>query len=44
MVQWYADYLDALRDGMTNEQRAGFKRTINIGLAQEIPKATSAVI
>ena len=31
MVQWYADYLDALRDGMTSEQRAAFKARVNAG-------------
>lgn len=31
MVQWYADYLDALRDGMTDAQRAAFKQRVNAG-------------
>ena len=29
MVQWYADYLDALRDGMTEAQRNQFKAKVN---------------
>ena len=31
MVQWYADYLDALRDGMTDDPRAAFKAKVSIG-------------
>lgn len=31
MMQWYADYLDALRDGTTDEQRAVFKAKVNAG-------------
>lgn len=31
MVQWYADYLDALRDGMTDDQRAAFKSRVSAG-------------
>lgn len=29
MMQWYADYLDALREGMTDGQRAEFKLLVN---------------
>ncbi|MGX1186645.1 hypothetical protein AB7M29_004324 [Pseudomonas sp. F-14 TE3623] len=29
MMQWYADYLDALRDGMTEDQRKNFKTMVN---------------
>ena len=29
MMQWYADYLDALRDGITEEQRAKFAAMVN---------------
>ena len=29
MLQWYADYLDALEAGMTPEQRADFDRLVN---------------
>lgn len=29
MLQWYADYLDALEVGMTSEQRASFDRLVN---------------
>jgi len=29
MMQWYADYLDALRDGMTEAQRSQFKAKVN---------------
>nr|WP_286913785.1 MULTISPECIES: tyrosine-type recombinase/integrase [unclassified Pseudomonas] len=32
MMQWYADYLDALRNGMTDQQREAFKRKVNAGL------------
>lgn len=28
MMQWYADYLDALRDGMSEEQKADFERRV----------------
>ncbi|MBB4813051.1 hypothetical protein HNP03_001673 [Pseudomonas rhodesiae] len=31
MVQCYADYLDTVRDGMTEEQRAEFKSMVNQG-------------
>ena len=31
MMQWYADYLDALRDGMTSGLRAEFKAKVNAG-------------
>lgn len=31
MMQWYADYLAALRNGMTDEQRAAFKSKVNAG-------------
>lgn len=31
MMQWYADYLDALRDGMTDDQRAAFKSRVSAG-------------
>jgi hypothetical protein len=29
MMQWYADYLDALRTGMSPTQQASFARQIN---------------
>jgi integrase len=28
MMQWYADYIDALRDGMSEEQKADFERRV----------------
>ncbi|KMM90180.1 tyrosine-type recombinase/integrase [Pseudomonas lundensis] len=30
LVQWYADYLDCLADGVTPEQRAEFSRKVNV--------------
>ena len=30
LVQWYADYLDCLADGVTPEQRAEFSRRVNV--------------
>lgn len=30
MMQWYADYLDCLADGMTPAQRADFDRRVNV--------------
>jgi integrase len=30
MMQWYADYLDCLADGMTPAQRADFDRSVNV--------------
>ena len=30
-MQWYADYLDALAEGMTEERRAEFKAKVNDG-------------
>lgn len=29
MMQWYADYLDALRDGLTDKQRSEFAEKVN---------------
>ncbi|MCP2070567.1 UNVERIFIED_ORG: integrase [Pseudomonas lini] len=29
MMQWYADYLEALRDGLTEDQRKEFKSSVN---------------
>jgi hypothetical protein len=31
MMQWYADYLDALRDTMTDSLRSAFKARVNAG-------------